>query len=275
MQTIERYARSTAAVPAQPALHRAALAVGGPGRRGRVERASTNLVRTTTAAARKTYAKMVQQPGRQRRPGAGRRSTSAGLADNTIVVFTSDNGGERFSKTWPFTGKKSELLEGGLRVPDDRALAGRDRAGLGVASRSRSRWTGCRRCSRRRRVRQIRRYPLDGENLLPVLTGERAAASRARCTGATRHGAQRAVRDGDWKYLQIAGNEFLFDVVADPRERANLRTGTRMCSLGSRATGRRGTPRCCRNARAGDPDAPATVRCSPITTACSAPPGRD
>src|SRR4029077_9124536 len=36
-------------------------------------------------------------------------------------------------------------------------------------------------------------------------------------------GEQRAVRDGDWKYLQIAGNEFLFDVVKDPRERANLK----------------------------------------------------
>jgi hypothetical protein len=36
-------------------------------------------------------------------------------------------------------------------------------------------------------------------------------------------GSQRAVRDGDWKYLRIAGNEFLFDVVKDPRERANLK----------------------------------------------------
>ena len=52
-----------------------------------------------------------------------RRSTLQGLPDNTIVVFTSDNGGERFSKTWPFTGMKQELLEGGLRVPRDRALA--------------------------------------------------------------------------------------------------------------------------------------------------------
>lgn len=40
-----------------------------------------------------------------------------GLSDNTIVVFTSDNGGERFSKMWPFNGRKTELLEGGLRVP--------------------------------------------------------------------------------------------------------------------------------------------------------------
>ena len=40
-----------------------------------------------------------------------------GIAQNTMVIFTSDNGGERFSKTWPFTGQKTELLEGGLRVP--------------------------------------------------------------------------------------------------------------------------------------------------------------
>src|SRR5262249_24688207 len=36
-------------------------------------------------------------------------------------------------------------------------------------------------------------------------------------------GSQRAVRDGDSKYLRIAGNEFLFDVIKDPRERANLK----------------------------------------------------
>ena len=39
------------------------------------------------------------------------------MAENTIVIFTSDNGGERFADTWPFTGRKTELLEGGLRIP--------------------------------------------------------------------------------------------------------------------------------------------------------------
>ena len=34
--------------------------------------------------------------------------------------------------------------------------------------------------------------------------------------------AQRALRDGDYKYLKIRDNSFLFNVVADPRERANL-----------------------------------------------------
>ena len=34
-----------------------------------------------------------------------------------FIVFTSDDGGERFADTWPFTGRKTELLEGGLRNP--------------------------------------------------------------------------------------------------------------------------------------------------------------
>ena len=41
----------------------------------------------------------------------------AGIAQDTILIFTSDNGGERFADTWPFTGRKTELLEGGLRIP--------------------------------------------------------------------------------------------------------------------------------------------------------------
>src|SRR5262245_27603872 len=95
----------------------------------------------------------------------------------------SDNGGERFSNTWPFSGMKEELLEGGLRVPS------------------------------------IVRWP-----------GRIAAGSVSEHVMATRKlywrnhaGSQRAIRDGNWKYLRIAGNEFLFDVVNDPRERANLK----------------------------------------------------
>ena len=40
-----------------------------------------------------------------------------GLKDNTLVVFTSDNGGERFSDNWPLVGGKMDLTEGGIRVP--------------------------------------------------------------------------------------------------------------------------------------------------------------
>src|SRR5450755_1120261 len=64
----------------------------------------------------KTYAAMVGELDKQ----VGRvlqTLASTGIANNTIVIFTSDNGGERFADTWPFTGKKTELLEGGLRIP--------------------------------------------------------------------------------------------------------------------------------------------------------------
>ena len=37
------------------------------------------------------------------------------------------------------------------------------------------------------------------------------------------HRGQRALRDGDWKYLRVDGHDYLFDLSADERERANLR----------------------------------------------------
>ena len=68
-----------------------------------------------------------------------------GLADNTIVIFTSDNGGERFSDTWPFTGMKTELLEGGLRIPALVCWPARIPGRPASAIRWRSPWIGSRR----------------------------------------------------------------------------------------------------------------------------------
>ena len=36
------------------------------------------------------------------------------------------------------------------------------------------------------------------------------------------HRGQRALRDGDWKYLKAVGHEYLFNIAADERERANM-----------------------------------------------------
>ena len=66
--------------------------------------------------SQKTYAAMVQSLDEN----IGRvlqALDASGLASNTIVIFTSDNGGERFSNVWPFSDMKQELLEGGIRVP--------------------------------------------------------------------------------------------------------------------------------------------------------------
>ena len=45
------------------------------------------------------------------------RAGGRGRRRDTLVVFTSDNGGERFSDSWPLVGGKMDLTEGGIRVP--------------------------------------------------------------------------------------------------------------------------------------------------------------
>jgi arylsulfatase A-like enzyme len=146
---------------------------------------------------------------------------ASGLAGNTIVVFTSDNGGERFSKTWPFSGMKTELLEGGIRVPTIVRWPGRIAAGS-VSEQVTITMDWVPTLLAAAGTAPDAAYPSDGEDLGPVMTGGATPHSR-RLYWRYKAGSQRATRDGDWKYLHIAGNEFLFDVVKDPRERANLK----------------------------------------------------
>lgn len=146
---------------------------------------------------------------------------ASGLAGNTIVVFTSDNGGERFSKTWPFSGMKTELLEGGIRVPTIVRWPGRIAAGS-VSEQVTITMDWVPTLLAAAGTAPDAAYPSDGENLGPIMTGRAAPHSR-RLYWRYKAGSQRAIRDGDWKYLRIAGNEFLFDVVKDPRERGNLK----------------------------------------------------
>ena len=65
-------------------------------------------------------------------------------------------------------------------------------------------------------------FPSDGINLLPVLTDDTPVVPR-KVFWRYKANHQRAVRDGDLKYLKIAENTFLFDLATDPRERANLK----------------------------------------------------
>ncbi|GAB2868849.1 sulfatase-like hydrolase/transferase [Pseudoduganella ginsengisoli] len=143
-----------------------------------------------------------------------------GLAENTIVVFSSDNGGERFSKTWPFSGQKTELLEGGIRVPGIVRWPARIKAGQ-VNSQVAISMDWLPTLLAAAGTAPDPAYQPDGANLLPVLLGEQAPVER---TLFWRYKAneQRAVRAGNWKYLKLNGNEFLFDVAVDQRERANL-----------------------------------------------------
>jgi arylsulfatase A-like enzyme len=144
-----------------------------------------------------------------------------GLTHNTIVIFTSDNGGERFADTWPFTGKKTELLEGGLRIPSviswpARIPRGRTTDQVAISMD----WLPTLLAAAGTTPDPA--YPTDGMNLLPALT-ENAPPVPRKLYWRYKARAQRAMRDGDLKFLKILDHTFLFDVVADPLERANLK----------------------------------------------------
>ena len=173
-----------------------------------------------SAGSQKTYAGMVlrmdQQVGRVLKALETNR-----IGANTIVIFTSDNGGERFSDTWPFTGKKQELLEGGLRIPALVKWPGHIRPGATTDQVAISMdWAPTLLAAAGAASDQA--YPPDGQNLLPQLT-QGAPPTRRTLYWRYHFNQQRAVRDGDMKWLKIRDNDFLFNVVDDPLERANLK----------------------------------------------------
>src|SRR5204863_8171948 len=100
-----------------------------------------------------------------------------GLTGNTIVVFTSDNGGERFSKNWPFTGMKHELLEGGLRIPSIVRWPGRVAAGsVSEQVMVTMDWVPTLLAATGTALDAA--YPSDGEDLGPIATGRAAPHPR-------------------------------------------------------------------------------------------------
>ena len=165
-----------------------------------------------------TYLAMVRQmdEGIGRILGALART---GAAENTLVVFTSDNGGERYSDTWPLVGKKMDLLEGGIRVPyvvrwPARVAAGGTTGQLAITMD----WVAT--FLDAAGVAPHGDYPLDGISLLPVL-GDPAATIERDLYWRMKFRTQKAMRSGAWKYLSLDGDEFLFDLSNDQRERAN------------------------------------------------------
>ncbi|HVC59250.1 MAG TPA: sulfatase-like hydrolase/transferase [Acetobacteraceae bacterium] len=190
-----------------------------PGDRAESERLRGSNLRHYDGGTQQTYFRMIQAMDLQ--IGRVLQALDAnGIADNTIVIFTSDNGGERFSDTWPFTGIKTELLEGGLRVPTLICWPARIPAGQ-VSSQVAITMDWFPTLLEAAGSAADAAYPPDGITLLPVLSGQHQAVSR-KLFWRYKTNAQRAVRDGDFKYLKIRDNTYLFDVVKDPRERANL-----------------------------------------------------
>jgi arylsulfatase A-like enzyme len=143
-----------------------------------------------------------------------------GVDRDTLVVFTSDNGGERFSDNWPLVGGKMDLTEGGIRVPWIAHWPAAVRPGQVSAQHCMTMdWSATVLAAGGAEPHPA--YPLDGVSLLPVLQDATRTFARP-LHWRMNHRGQRALRDGDWKYLRVDGHDYLFDLAADERERANL-----------------------------------------------------
>jgi len=148
------------------------------------------------------------------------------LRDNTLIVFTSDNGATFEERNYgasgfhdsnaPFRGQKRSLEEGGIRMPSFVRWPGRVPAG----KRSEA------------LMQTTDLLPtlltaaggtpaanVDGKNMIDVWKGgpaaERTLLWEFNADGWSMYAAMR----GDWKYLEIGPNRWLYNVRKDPQER--------------------------------------------------------
>jgi arylsulfatase A-like enzyme len=150
-----------------------------------------------------------------------------GIDDDTIVIFTNDNGGAWYAGlpdlNKPFRGWKGTFFEGGIRVPffirwPDKIAAGQ-RLSMPVQHVDVFATAAAAAGAAMPSDRQM-----DGLNLLPFAMGN--AASPVGRKLFWRSGDYKAIRDGDWK-LQVSNNPartWLFDLATDPTEQTDLST---------------------------------------------------
>ncbi len=152
-----------------------------------------------------------------------RELESAGIAENTLVVLSSDNGGERFSNNAPLFHHKATLWEGGIRVPcvmrwPARLPQGRDSSQTAITMDLTATFLAAAGAS------TGESYRADGVDLMPFLTGEKSETSRTLYWRVNRSNrVMSAVRSGKWKYLNDGNTmDLLFDLESDVSERHNL-----------------------------------------------------
>jgi arylsulfatase A-like enzyme len=146
-----------------------------------------------------------------------------GQERDTLVLFASDNGGERWSYQWPLSGEKASLNEGGIRVPTIVRWPARIRPGQvthePVVTQD---WTAT--ILEVAGTKPTADHPLDGHSLAGyLLRGD--SAPRRDLFWRTR--TSRALRRGDWKYLRgpetgVTKPDALYNLAADQREQADL-----------------------------------------------------
>jgi arylsulfatase A-like enzyme len=145
-----------------------------------------------------------------------------GLRQNTLVIFTNDNGGEWLSHGGPLFHRKGSVWEGGIRVPaivrwPARIPAGRVSRQVGLTMDLTASMLAAAGATVPAGTR------LDGVDLVPILAGRAPEVERTlfwRIAGAVRQ--QQAVRSGRWKLVVDQGRPLLFDLAADIGERTDV-----------------------------------------------------
>jgi arylsulfatase A len=145
-----------------------------------------------------------------------------GVLDNTLFVFSSDNGGERYASNAPFFHHKATLWEGGIRVPCLMRWPARLPKGA-VCSAPAITMDLHATFLKAAGVELPADRPLDGIDLVPLARGEAAVVERDLCWRMDRSNRKmKAIRRGTWKYVNDGGSmDLLFDLATDPGERVN------------------------------------------------------
>jgi arylsulfatase A-like enzyme len=175
----------------------------------------------SATSTRAEYVAMVERVDR----GVGelmRALDSLGIANNTIVIFTNDNGGEWLSNGGPLFNRKWTVWEGGIRVPTimrwtGRIPAGRVSSQVGMtmdltASILAATGTAVPAAAR-----------LEGMNLFPIAEGRAPEVERTLFwRTAVGQRTQKAVRRGDWKLVVDGTHMFVYNVRNDMGERTDM-----------------------------------------------------
>jgi arylsulfatase A-like enzyme len=150
----------------------------------------------------------------------------AGLEENTLVIFMSDNGANRTGDNSPFSGYKGNLFEGGIRVPCIAKWPGVLARGA-VSDQSCMTMDFSRSIVRAAGTKPPPGRAFDGMDILQTVENNEPVQKRTLFWRARRgQRTRKAVRDGSLKYIRLQNGddvkEYLFDLERDLAEKNNL-----------------------------------------------------
>jgi N-acetylgalactosamine-6-sulfatase len=152
---------------------------------------------------------------------------AAGLADRTLVIFSSDNGGDKpFASNKPLQGWKCELYEGGIRVPCIFRWPGHLPAGTVCDQPTITMDLTASVLAATGTPRDPKALPADGIDILPIAAKTRPMQPRRFFWYAQPPGPNaptwRAVRDGDLKLVMIGKERHVYNLRLDMAEQNDV-----------------------------------------------------